>query len=197
MASLTSIDTVPGLYYTDNLISSDYSQQIIHYLDNESKWSPITDSPNSRRIQHYGYKYNYKNQNHKEMGTPIPDIFSELIQTLKQNVQELQLIDSSYSFNQIIVNNYEPGQGISKHTDIKSYGHVIGCYTIGSGATMRFRKKDKVIDLYVKPNSLYIMSGESRYLWTHEMPSTKTDLYNGKRITRDRRISITFRMVDE
>ena len=60
MASLTSIDTVPGLYYTDNLISSDYSQQIIHYLDNESKWSPITDSPNSRRIQHYGYKYNYK-----------------------------------------------------------------------------------------------------------------------------------------
>ena len=152
MASLTSIPTVPGLYYIDHILSSNYSQQLIHYLDNEAKWSPITDSPNSRMIQHYGYKYNYKSHNHKELGTPIPDIFSELIQTLQQKVQELQLTDSSYSFNQVIVNNYNPGQGISKHTDIKSYGAVIGCYTIGSGATMRFRKKDEVVDLYVKPN---------------------------------------------
>lgn len=197
MASITPIHTVPGLYYIENIISSDYSQQLFHYLDNEAKWSPITDNPNSRVVQHYGYKYNYKNHTHKEMGTPIPNIFSELIQTLQKKVQELQLVDSSYSFNQVIVNNYEPSQGISKHTDIKSYGAVIGCYTIGSGATMRFRKKEEVVDLYVKPDSLYVMSGESRYLWTHEMPSTKTDLYNGKRITRDRRISITFRMVDE
>ena len=194
---MASIDTVPGLYYFDTIVSSDYSQQLFHYLDNEAKWSPITDNPNSRVVQHYGYKYNYKSHNNKEMGTPIPDIFSELIQTLQQKVQELQLADSSYSFNQIIVNNYEPGQGISKHTDIKSYGAVIGCYTLGSGATMRFRKKDEVVDVYVKPNSLYVMTGDSRYLWTHEMPSTKTDLYNGKRIARDRRISITFRNVDK
>jgi len=194
---MASVDIVPGLYYFDTIVSSDYSQQLFHYLDNEAKWSPITDNPNSRVVQHYGYKYNYKSHNNKEMGTPIPDIFSELIQTLQQKVQELQLADSSYSFNQIIVNNYEPGQGISKHTDIKSYGAVIGCYTLGSGTTMRFRKKDEVVDVYVKPNSLYVMTGDSRYLWTHEMPSTKTDLYNGKRIARDRRISITFRNVDE
>jgi len=197
MATILSIESVPGLYYIDNLISPEYSQQLFHYLDNEEKWSSITDSPNSRVVQHYGYKYNYKNHNNKEMGKPIPDTFSELIQSLQQKVQELQLGDSSYSFNQIIVNNYEPGQGISKHTDIKSYGAVIGCYTIGSGATMRFRKKDEVVDLYVKPNSLYVMSGDSRYLWTHEMPSTKSDKYNGKCIMRDRRISITFRNVDE
>ena len=34
---------------------------------------------------------------------------------------------------------------------------------------MTFKNKDKTHDLYVKPNSLYIMSGDSRYLWTHEM----------------------------
>jgi alkylated DNA repair dioxygenase AlkB len=193
----TEISTVPGLYYIENLISPEYSQQLFHYLDNEAKWSPITDSPNSRVVQHYGFLYNYKHRNHKEMGTPIPYLFSSLIQTLEQKVQELKLTDSSYSFNQVIVNNYEPGQGISKHTDIKSYGAVIGCYTIGSGATMRFRKKEEIVDIYVKPNSLYIMSGDARYLWTHEMPSTKTDICDGKRVTRDRRISITFRFVDE
>ncbi len=197
MTSLQFINSVPGLFYIDNLISPEYSQQLFHYLDNEAKWSPITDNPNSRVVQHYGYKYNYKSHHHKEMGTPIPDIFSELIQNLKQKSQELQLIDSSYSFNQVIVNNYEPSQGISKHTDIKSYGAVIGCYTIGSGATMRFRKNNEIVDIYVKPNSLYIMSGDARYLWTHEMPSTKTDMCDGKRVVRSRRVSITFRNVEE
>ncbi len=197
MTSLQFINSVPGLFYIDNLISPEYSQQLFHYLDNEAKWSPITDNPNSRVVQHYGYKYNYKSHHHKEMGNPIPDIFSELIQSLQQKSQELQLIDSSYSFNQVIVNNYEPSQGISKHTDIKSYGAVIGCYTIGSGATMRFRKNNEIVDIYVKPNSLYIMSGDARYLWTHEMPSTKTDMCDGKRVVRSRRVSITFRNVEE
>ena len=48
-------------------------------------------------------------------------------------------------------------------------------------------------DIYVEPNSIYIiMSGEARNIM---MRSTKSDLVLGKRIMRDRRISITFRSV--
>jgi alkylated DNA repair dioxygenase AlkB len=105
------------------------------------------------------------------------------------------LIDPSHEFNQCIINKYEPGQGINKHIDIKAYGPVIGCFTFGSGAVMTFRRKDEVHHLYVKPNSLYIMSGESRLLWTHEMPSRKSDMVEGKKIPRGLRISVTFRHV--
>lgn len=56
---------------------------------------------------------------------------------------------------------------------------------------MIFRRGDIEKELYVQKDSLYIMSGESRYSWTHEMPTRKND--NDK--PRSRRVSITFRMV--
>ena len=90
------------------------------------------------------------------------------------------------------------GQGISKHIDVTSYGGIIGCYTLNSGSIMNFRSpSDDVVDVYVKPNSLYIMSGDARYKWTHEMPSCKNDVVNGMKILRDRRISVTFRNVSD
>jgi alkylated DNA repair dioxygenase AlkB len=192
------VSPIPGLYYFDNLISADYAKQLVEYLDNKekSKWEPVGSGPNSRLVQQYGYIYDYKQRNHEKLGLPIPNVFYKSIEILKQKTLQLGIVDSNYTFNQLIVNNYLPGQGIAKHTDLKTYGPVIGCYTIGSGGTMRFRNKDgRIVDLYVKANSLYIMSGESRYEWTHEMPSTKSDMYNGKRIDHDRRISITFRNV--
>jgi len=110
--------------------------------------------------------------------------------------KDIGILPKNYEFNQIIVNNYESGQGISAHTDVKEYGEIIGCYTIGSGGTMRFTRKDgNLYDLYVHPNSLYIMSGESRYEWKHEMASKKSDVVDGVKIPRGRRVSITFRCV--
>jgi len=51
---------------------------------------------------------------------------------------------------------------------------------------MRFQKGSEKYDIEIKPKSLYIMSGESRYKWTHEMIKNKNS---------ERRISITFRNV--
>ena len=92
-----------------------------------------------------------------------------------------------YVFNQCIINNYYKGQGISPHIDVTSYGGVIGCFTLGSGAIMKFSYGDEDVEIYVKPNSVYIMSGDSRYKWKHSMPVKKT--------RKDRRVSITFRNV--
>jgi len=50
-------------------------------------------------------------------------------------------------------------------------------------------------DLYVAPRSVYIMTGEARYKWKHEMIARKSDIVDGKRVKRERRISITLRNV--
>lgn len=179
-----------GLRYYDNVIDEKFSDEVLEFLDGENgKWKTLSESKNSRKVQHYGYIYDYKSRNINKKGEKIPQVFQPLIEYLSKK--------SLGTFNQIIVNNYEPGQGISAHTDVKEYGNTIACFTLGSGSIMRFTREDLSYDLYVKKNSVYIMTGESRYNWKHEMVSRRSDLIDGKKIQRGRRISITFRKVSE
>jgi len=193
-------DKVPkGLEVHNDVIDEKASDELFEFLDGK-KWKSLSDSKNSRKVQHYGYVYDYKSRSVSQKGEEIPDLFQPLIEYLinKTGISSFpeEKLAEQDSFNQVIVNNYEAGQGISAHTDVKDYGKVIACFTIGSGAMMRFTKDSSEYDLYVKANSVYIMSGESRYKWKHEMISRKSDVLDGKKIQRGRRISITFRTVE-
>lgn len=181
---------IQGLYYHSNIVTN--GSQLIEYLDNQF-WENVSRSSNSREIQHYGFKYNYNTSYIYERTTEIPECFNPLIDILMEKCAEHGL--DTKRFNQCIVNNYEPGQGISKHIDNKKYGPVIGCFTLNSGCNMIFETENELVKQYVEPNSLYIMSGEARYNWKHSMDANKFDNVNGKKIKRDRRISITFRTV--
>lgn len=189
---IKSFKSIPGLYYVENT-NLDLSS-IIKKLD-EKNWISVSNHPNSRKVQHYGYKYGYRSYDIHQKTDPIPNFLLPLQKKLIKIAKFKKIINEDYVFNQCIINNYVKNQGISKHIDVKDYGNVIGCYTTGSGATMRFRLGKEKVDIYTKPNSLYIMSGDARYKWTHEMPSNLSDLVDGKRIKRGRRISITFRNV--
>jgi len=138
-------------------------------------------------VQHYGFKYDYFTRKIDQKCDPLPIFLQKLKNVLTNVCVELEIINKEYVFNQCIINNYYEGQGISPHIDVKSYGGVIGCFTLGSGAIMKFSYGDEDVELYVKPNSLYIMSGDSRYKWNHSMPVKKS--------RKDRRVSITFRNV--
>ena len=183
---------ISGLYIVKNLKLN--SDNIIEKLD-KLQWVPLSSSKNSRMVQHYGYKYNYSTYNIKEKCEPLPNDL-EFLPDILTNICKKIFVKTD-KFNQCIINNYNVGQGICKHIDVKSYGSVIGCFTIGSGSSMIFRNGSINHEIYIEPNSLYIMSGDARYLYTHEMPSRKTDTINGKSIKRSRRISLTFRNVKE
>lgn len=198
MIKVKKIKTVPGLYYIPDILSH-YpdlkSDGIIGELD-KNKWEQVSANENSRVVQMYGYKYNYNTNNIKEPTQPFIPCITRLKDILEEIVMEI--IPNANPFNQCIVNNYTTGQGISKHIDNPLYGNTIGCYTIGdmySGATFKFRKDDIVKTIYIEPNSLYIMSGDARYVFTHEMVKAKKDKVKDNMIHRDRRISITFRNV--
>jgi len=185
------MDKIVGLHYLENIIDEKYAEELLNELD-AKQWIPITNNHNSRMVQHYGYKYNYKTGNIKDVTESIPNFMEKLVNDLSEICKtRLKLQNIPYIFNQCIVNNYEIGQGISAHIDHKNYGPVIACFTLNSGATMRFRKDNEVVDIHVKPNSLYVMTNDARYKWTHEMTTTKFD----NKIKRNRRVSITFRYV--
>ena len=188
---------INGLYYIDNILNDNLGKELLNNLDNLPNdykgWRFISKHPNSRKVQHYGYIYDYKNGNTTLEAEKLPN-FLENIKDILNNICEQNNIPKT-NFNQCIVNNYEPGQGISKHIDSKAYGPIVAVFSLNSGSYITFRNGTNVIKKYIKPNSVYIMTSDSRYKWTHEMPSTKSDKVDDKKILRSRRVSITFRNV--
>lgn len=171
-----------GLYYCENIIEND--NILLNNIDKKI-WIPLSKCINSRLVQYYGFLYDYRTYDIDKPAQEIPKFLYELRNLLQRICKELELIDDNYIFNQIIINNYNKDQYISAHTDVKTYGKVIGCYSIGDEAIMNFFNDNEKLEIKVDPKSLYIMSGDIRYKWKHEMYKLKGT----------RRISITFRNV--
>ena len=102
--------------------------------------------------------------------------------------------------DQLIINEYEPGQGISHHMDKTNFfKDGIVSLSLSSDCTMEFKNRTtKEIKLVrLERRSVVILTGESRYSWTHAIPARKTDKINGKSVPRTRRVSMTFRKIIE
>ena len=71
--------------------------------------------------------------------------------------------------DQVIVNEYLPGQGISAHIDCEPCFHkTIASLSLNSGCVMDFTdKSDKTnkIPLWLAPRSLVVLSDNARYNW--------------------------------
>ena len=181
---------INGLYYYNVPLN----EGILEALD-QCEWKTISSSIHSRAYQQYGYAYNYTVRRVAKPCEPIPEFLEPLrmMLTEKCRLEGLELKDDY--FNQCIVNNYIPGQGMKRHIDHHVYGDVIGCFTLGSSAPIVFRTGGNILlELYTAPNSLYIMSDEARFA-NHEMALRKSDMRAGVKVKRGRRISVTFRHV--
>ena len=51
----------------------------------------------------------------------------------------------------------------------------------------------EVIPVLLRRRSLIALSGESRYTWQHGIENARVHKFGGRRIYRDRRVSLTFR----
>jgi len=115
------------------------------------------------------------------------------------------------SFQQLTVNQYLPGQGIAPHIDTEScIGPIIPVINLGSGITMVLEKRRNNNDsdnsdssttnrtkkhLWLPRRSLLILSGDSRFLYSHGIAPRVNDKVNGILIPRQIRLSLTFRQV--
>lgn len=179
---------IPGLHYCSNYIDETEHYTLLDIID-QQPW--LTDL--KRRVQHYGYKYDYK----ARMVTPdlylgtLPDWLMPLAMRLHQEGLFSAVPD------QAIINEYQPGQGISAHVDcVPCFGKEIASLSLGSACVMEFthahhNKQTKVLE----PCSLFVLSGPARYEWQHCIPARKSDVVGGVKINRARRVSITFRKV--
>lgn len=180
-----------GLYYFENIIPDIHLlNDIMSFLQNEfaSKCFNVNENnPKSRRVCHFGFKYNYKtNRNNHEKAEDFPPIIY-MLKLIADKVSNN--IDNKY--NSCIINEYLPGQGISAHIDSSEFGENIACFTFGSGIEIEFNNDIEVKKLYLLHNSLYVMTKDARYKYAHQIRPRFSD--NG--IKRSTRWSITFRQV--
>lgn len=193
---------IPELEYKLDYITETEEAKFLHWIDQQT-W--ITEL--KRRVQHYGWKYDYKARKVR------PDMrIGDLPETLASLADELHkdgFID--YIPDQVIVNEYIPGQGIASHIDCEPcFGDTILTMSLGSGCVMEFIKAERKggrldfkkparpeekIPVWLEPRSVVSMRGDSRWWWFHGIPARKSDKWNDKTYQRSLRVSLTFRKV--
>ncbi len=187
--SCQSLADVPGLDYMPDFISADVEQKILQALDQETWLGDL-----ERRVQHYGYRYNYKSRRIDETMR-----VGDLPQWLK-NIGDKMVRRDIFSIapDQVIVNEYQPGQGITSHVDCEPcFGDTVASISLGSGCYMDFTRLSdgRKIPIWLDRRSLVVLKGDSRFHWQHGIAKRKKDIVEGYPIPRTKRVSLTFRKV--
>lgn len=181
--------SVPGLCYLPSFLDQGGQRALLARIDA----APWRDDL-KRRVQHYGYRYDYKAKRADAslyLG-PLPGWLLEIAERLRREGHFHALPD------QAIVNEYTPGQGIARHIDcVPCFGPVVASLSLGSGCVFELLRPEEGSghQLLLAPGSLVLLSAEARYAWQHRIPARKSDDWEGTRRPRGRRVSVTFRTV--
>ncbi|XP_069496773.1 alkylated DNA repair protein alkB homolog 8 isoform X2 [Ambystoma mexicanum] len=167
----------PGLIVIEDFVTADMEESLLQSID----WS--TDKENEtaekslkhRRVKHYGFEFRYDNNN-VDKDKPLPGGFPEICSTVLDKVLAQGLLQ--FRPDQLTVNQYEPGQGIPPHIDTHSaFEDGLASLSLGAQIVMDFKHPDGRIAAVMLPRrSLLVMTGESRYLWSHGITPRKFDL---------------------
>lgn len=174
-----------GLFVTPDFITEDEERELITWLDKQP-WSTEL----SRRTQHYGYRYDYKNGG---LGDAQP-----LDGPLLKFQQRLASIGYP-GLTQCIANEYYRDQGIAPHIDRDIFGPIIMGLSLSADAIMLFERADITYRCPLPRRSLLMLSGPARSEWKHSLSKNATYIdAKGNKVVKSldyRRISCTFRSV--
>jgi alkylated DNA repair dioxygenase AlkB len=165
-----------GLIYIPDLLVQKTVDQVLSHIEAAPWQSSLT-----RRVQQYGPVYNYSTKKLDEPVAEIPEWLQELV------IKPIKLLNVFHKLpDQVIINEYMPGQGISRHIDSPLFGPVVGSISLLSDSPMIFgRYGGSEHPVQLAKNSIALLTGAARSDWYHMIPSVK-----------DRRVSITLRTIN-
>nr|CAI5829900.1 unnamed protein product [Callosobruchus analis] len=186
----------PGLVILEDFITESEEKVLLSLCHFEDS---LANQMKNRQVRHFGYEFRYDNNNvdkDKPLDERIPTECNFLWDRLNETTQWSQFIP-----DQLTVNHYSPGQGIPHHIDTHSaFEGPIMSLSLNSTVVMNFKRDNRDICVTLPPRSLCIMSGESRYDWTHGIIPRKSDVILSKTgsytlLPRGVRVSFTFRKI--
>lgn len=176
---------VQGLTYVSDFLGRDEEISLLAEVDAQPWLSDL-----KRRVQHYGYKYDYKSRkvDPSMYVGPLPEFALGIGRKLMADGLVQMLPD------QMIVNEYMPGQGIAAHVDCEPcFADRIVTVSLGWAYEMDFihTSTSETRTLLLERGSALVLTGPARYDWMHHIRARRSD----RGISRRRRVSLTFRNV--
>lgn len=141
---------------------------------------------NGRGIASFGQDYQYRGApktNSKDIPEPLKNVINKIHNNPTYKDEKL---------NQVVVNKYSGTTHLPEHADdeatIRPSSRIV-TVTLGQAMPIKFRDKVTQEDVTLEPvgGSLYAMSMESQYHWTHRIEETT--------LSNTTRYSLTFRSV--
>ncbi|XP_077526241.1 tRNA (carboxymethyluridine(34)-5-O)-methyltransferase alkbh8 [Haemaphysalis longicornis] len=188
-----------------NLIEDAISEEEATVLERLVSWDSGNEDSHAlrqREVRHFGYAFDYRLQG-VQKDAPLSEGMPDECAPFLNRLVAAGHLDRPP--NQLTVTRYLPGQGIPPHVDShESFDNDIVLLSLGSPIVMNFRHPDgRQAAAVLPPRSALILSGQSRYVWSHGIASRKFDVIprsggSGSGLTlleRGVRISYTFRHI--
>ncbi|KAM6987734.1 tRNA (carboxymethyluridine(34)-5-O)-methyltransferase alkbh8 isoform 2-T2 [Tautogolabrus adspersus] len=173
----TSVSLPEGLTLVEDFVSQEEEDLLLAAVD----WSSTNDDVSAqkslkhRKVKHYGFEFRYDTNNVDKDQPLASGIPQECLPVLERCVKKRHI---NIMPDQLTVNQYESGQGIPPHVDTHSaFEDTILSLSLGARTVMEFRHPDgRLVPVVLPPQSLLVMKGGSRYLWTHGITPRKYDM---------------------
>src|SRR3954453_19125908 len=184
MSLLFEAPLIAGLEYREEFISEAEENALLDRL------TPLDLAPfrfhgwlGNRKTQSFGWRYDFDDASFTPT-EPLP----EWLPPLRAKVAGFAGRDPE-EFVHVLLARYDPGAGIGWHRDRDVFENVVGV-SLSTPAILRFRQRAgsgfRRASLEVAPRSAYLLSGESRWEWEHNIAP-------GEQL----RFSITFRSLSD
>ncbi|EPS71390.1 hypothetical protein M569_03370, partial [Genlisea aurea] len=191
-----TIDGIDGLSICRKFLSREDQSSLLSALENDGFLSQISRNQAMR----FG--------NFPWWAIELSDLISDEAKEPPCSLFPSELLSREPLFNQLIVNIYQPGEGIAAHVDLMRFEDGIAVVSLESSCVMHFTPAAaaaaaadddddhrKQIPVLLTPGSLVMMWGEARYEWKHGIDRGRpgSQVWNGREIRQERRTSITLR----
>ncbi|MGE0821757.1 MAG: alpha-ketoglutarate-dependent dioxygenase AlkB [Candidatus Binatia bacterium] len=166
---------IPGLEYRPNFLNATDEQQLVDVM-RESRlqrtwpWKPYRRS-RWHRVS-FGWEYTAASRPLRKARLELPP----LLATWRDRCGDIARVQT---LDQVSVNWYPPGAGIGAHIDAPLYGEMILVLSLASIAKIQWKEKatGKSITTTIEPRSLYIMTDDARWRWSHQVLPVPVERY--------------------
>ncbi|KAF8015090.1 hypothetical protein BT93_H0783 [Corymbia citriodora subsp. variegata] len=209
------IEEIDGLWLCGDFLSPEQQRSLLSAVEEEGWFIEASHNQAMRFGSLPGWAIELSNSIREAvlLGDFVPDFELSSADVHEDStlfpILPLELLGREPLFDQLIVNLYQPGEGICAHVDLMRFGDGIAVVSLESPCIMHFTRVRDTCDtssegeneqpmskvpVYLAPGSLVLMSGEARYLWKHEINRKPGfQVWQGQELDQKRRISITLR----
>jgi alkylated DNA repair dioxygenase AlkB len=179
---------VPGMTLVLNAITRD-EEEMLRQCVYAAQWSREL----ARRTQQYGPRFDYATHKLKTPRVAMPPwAYAAITALYRANVYGAH----EPLPRQLIVNEYEPGQGIGMHVDDAVFGEPVVSLSLCARTSMDFDCGGARLKLDLPRRSALVLRDAARCAWRHGIAARRVDVRDdGSELARETRVSLTFRTV--